>query len=439
MQSPYNSSFILSKKNGTVLRDHPEVETMAKLFKTFKVDPVIARQLPEKFDGRSVWENYLAQPSYIDDCASDWVQIVADVMRDRFMLMTLTYIDRVLSATEIYYCDSSLKRPVFTPGVKSQENIDITNVCGGYSVFNALKFASINGFTDNHCFNNEEISELKFQLPNSSTNLSDFQSKNKCSELSSDSCVDKKHAKRVFRIKGVVMVDSDEASIKADIFKMGPSIGGMLLYDDLRDSFDTKEVYQGPSSSAKLLGGVSVRIVGWGITDVDKDKPDKPRDKYWICAMPWSIRWGNGGFFKIKMGVTECMLENNVMSPVIDLLGVPFEPIEYSLPDDWSKARTNIDQDVNTYYPNKTIELIKQNKLVGYTDPLIDNFEEDLPDYKKYFAGDIDLYISEFSYDNKYEYQRLMMLRKYGFIFTLLISPLIGILLVKYLLKKKII
>jgi hypothetical protein len=139
------------------------------------------------------------------------------------------------------------------------------------------------------------------------------------------------------------------------------------------------------------------------------------------------------------MGVTECMLENNVMSPVIDLLGVPFEPIEYSLPDDWSKARTNIDQDVNTYYPNKTIELIKQNKLVGYTDPLIDNFEEDLPDYKKYFAGDIDLYISEFSYDNKYEYQRLMMLRKYGFIFTLLISPLIGILLVKYLLKKKII
>jgi len=438
MQSA-TKGFILSKKNGTVLRDHPEVEAKAKMFKTFKVDPSIARQLPEKFDGRNVWENYLAQPSYIDDCASDWVQVVADVMRDRFMLMTLTYIDRILSANEIYYCDSSLKRPVFTPGVKSQENLDITNLCGGYSIYDAMKFATINGFTDNHCFNNEEISELKFQLPNTSKDITEFQQKNKCSELSTDVCVDKKHAKRIFRLKGAVTVDSDESSIKADIFKMGPSIGGMLLYDDLRDTFDTKEVYKGPSANAKLLGGVSVRILGWGMTDVDKDKPEKEIDRYWICSMPWSIRWGNGGFFKIKMGVKECMLEQNVVSPVIDLLGVPFEPIEYTLPDSWAKERKNLDLDVNTYYPNKTVELIKQNKIIGYTDPLIDNFQDDLPDYKKYFAGDIDLYISEFSYDNKYEYEKLVALRKYGFIFVLLISPFIGIYIVKYLLKKKII
>jgi hypothetical protein len=433
-----SNGFILSKKNGTVLRDHPEVEEKAKMFKVFKLDSSISR-LPEKFDGRDTWENYLAQPSYIDECASDWVQVVSDVMRDRFMLMTLTNIDRVLSANEIYYCDSSLKRPVNTPGVKSQENLDISNICGGYSVYDALKFATITGFTDNNCFNNEELVEYKFQLPNNTSDLSNFQQTNKCSDITSDSCIDKKHAKRIFRLKGAVTVSPDEASIKADIFKMGPSISGMLLYDDLRDTFNTKNVYTGPSSSAKLLGGVSVRIVGWGKTDPDKENPDKPLENYWICNMPWSIRWGNGGFFKIKMGVKECMLEDNVVSPVIDLLGVPFEPIEYTLPDSWAKERKDINQDVNTYYPNKTLELIKQNKIVGYTDPFVDNFDEDLPDYKQYFAGDIDLYISEFSYDNKYEYQRLLMLRKFGFIFVLLISPFIGIFLVKYLSKKKLI
>jgi len=360
-------------------------------------------------------------------------------MRDRFMLMTLTNIDRVLSANEIYYCDSSLTRPTNIAGIQSQQNLDLSNLCGGYSVYDALKFATITGFTDNNCFNNEELVEYKFQLPNSSSDLPSFQQSNKCSNITSDACIDKKHAKRIFRLKGVATVASDESSIKADIFKMGPSISGMLLYDDLRDTFDTKDVYMGPSSKAKPLGGVSVRIVGWGKTDPDKNNPDSPREKYWICCLPWSIRWGNGGFFKMKMGVKECMLENNVVSPIIDLLGVPFEPIEYTLPDSWAKERKNIEQDVNTYYPNKTLELIKDRKIVGYTDRLIDNFDQDLPDYTKYFAGDIDLYISGFSYDNKYEYYRHTLIRKYGFIFVLLISPFIGIFMVRYLKKKKLI
>ena len=432
------AGFIISKKNGTVLRDHPEVDEKAKMFKVFKINPDIP-PLPENFDGRDIWENYLTQPSYIDDCSSDWVQVVADVMRDRFILTTLTNIDRILSANEIYYCDSSLTRPSNIPGVKSQQNLDLSNLCGGYSVYDALKFATITGFTDNNCFNNEELIEHKFQLPTSSSSLPSFQQSNKCSNITSDVCVDKKHAKRIFRLKGAVTVASDESSIKADIFKMGPSISGMILYDDLRDTFDTNDVYTGPSSNAKSLGGVSVRIVGWGKTEPNKNKPDAPIEKYWICCLPWSIRWGNGGFFKMKMGVQECMLENNVVSPVIDLLGVPFEPIEYTLPDSWVKDRKNLDQDVNTYYPNKTLELIQENKIVGYTHNLIDDFDEDLPDYKKYFAGDIDLYISGFSYDNKYEHYIQNLLRTYGFIFVLLISPFIGIYMVRYLKKKKLI
>ena len=81
----------------------------------------------------------------------------------------------------------------------------------------------------------------------------------------------------------------------------------------------------------------------------------------------------------------------------------------------------------------------QENKIVGYTHNLIDDFDEDLPDYKKYFAGDIDLYISGFSYDNKYEHYIQNLLRTYGFIFVLLISPFIGIYMVRYLKKKKLI
>lgn len=83
------------------------------------------------------------------------------------------------------------------------------------------------------------------------------------------------------------------------IMTTGPLAVAFTVYED----FPTYKsgVYHHVSGSA--LGGHAVEMVGWGVENgVD----------YWLIKNSWNNMWGDGGFFKIKRGVNECGIEDDV-------------------------------------------------------------------------------------------------------------------------------
>jgi len=79
----------------------------------------------------------------------------------------------------------------------------------------------------------------------------------------------------------------------------GPLAVAFTVYADFPTY--TSGVYTHTEGSA--LGGHAVAMLGWG-TENGKD--------YWLIKNSWSAKWGDAGFFKIKRGVDECGIEDDV-------------------------------------------------------------------------------------------------------------------------------
>jgi cathepsin B len=368
-----------NKLNGTLLRDHPDVEKLAALFPVYKKENTT--NIPDSFDGRYVWRDFINEPDFLGDCANDWALSLVTVMSDRFMLLTLNQINTLFSSTGLLYCDPRSKPIKFIePPPLSQKGL-VQTTCCGHSIYDAAIYAYIFGVTEASCFSKIELLRNKFELPTrkdpSSYKCEDLIGKNR------EHCLDKTVARRVFRLKALVNVSKDSSSIKADIYRFGPSVAGMILYDDFRDVFNGNGIYMGPKEGAKSLGGCSIRLVGWG----NENGVD-----YWIASMNWSQTWGIRGYFKIKQYIPGCMLEDNVVSPIVDLLGTQFNPnMNFTPPEEWLKLRSQIVVDPKTFYPIETLNQIKAGVLQGDLGRLIDNVE-DLPKYSNFLAGNVDIY-----------------------------------------------
>jgi len=98
-------------------------------------------------------------------------------------------------------------------------------------------------------------------------------------------------AKSAYNINGV-------ANMQADIQAKGTITVSFDVYAD----FLTYKSGVYTHVSGALLGGHSVRIIGWGTATQGGD--------YWLVANSWNQYWGNGGTFKIARGVDECGIED---------------------------------------------------------------------------------------------------------------------------------
>ena len=407
------------KSYGTVLRDHPDVDRIAREFYTFKINPsdtISANKIPKKtalslnlnvekisinelipksFRGHHVWANYITLPEYLEDCGDDWALSVCHCISDRYSIFSLGQIQTSVNSNEILYC-GNLERPQYMPSVKSQSKLDLKNICVGYSVYDSAKYIYQHGISEASCFNRRDIEkrgfkklteygdhrQLKTDIPTCDTLLGQ--------QL--EHCTDVKLPRRVFRILGFINIDGDGAdgnysTIKYEIYRYGPVVAGFLMFRDFIDNYDGTTIYMGPPPSSEFLGGHSVRILGWG------------RDNninFWILSNNWSTSWGEGGYFRMKMGIPECQLENNVVAPIVNLshMNYTYEPAEVlQVPDDLRDKNPPI-LIRETFYSPYTTQLIRDGKLEGDLEPLI--YKDFKIDSESFWAGDIDFYVKNY-------------------------------------------
>lgn len=390
------------KSFGTILRDHPDVEKMAEQLYTFAIKDEKVRELPKEytsrvvpnqFRGDEVWQDFIFLPQYLGDCGNGWADSVVNVIADRFNIYSINQIYSILSSTEILYCNT-LKKPPQLPNIKSQTALNPENPCTGFSVYDALEYIFQHGISESTCFSQSELIDHDYKT------LDDFSSYTKFKDRYPDckailgpeyqSCVDRKRARRIFKIRGAINVARDEGfrSIKYQIYRFGPVIGSFLLYDDFLKPYNGTTIYTGPSKSSQPLAGHSIEILGWGVDS-------KTGIEFWVCSNNWSTKWGNNGYFKIKVGIPECMLEDNIVAPLIDIPTFDWDkfPEYLKIPQSW-QTTTSPKTDPDNFYALDTIPLIRESRLIGDLAPLIQD-KSAIPRTDIFWACDIDIYLEQ--------------------------------------------
>ena len=391
-------------KFGSLLKDHPDVLKQSHLYPSINPymwwnnDNLPYKNIPETFDGRSAWETYIQFPSD-QQCSDSWAIVATDILADRYTIATVGQINLFLSSSEVVSC-IGIPPHEKIDGIDSAIGLDYKDACQGYSIYDAWEYMYESGVSETNCFSDKKLAKLDFPLP---YNIS-YPEKikvygNNCSNVEGNQlfCLTTKDnkpiarrtffANSIFNVTGKTLKETI-INIKYELLRFGPVAGGFIIYENFIDEYDGKTVYE--KVKGKPLGGHYVSIIGW-----DKDN--------WICRNSWGTQWGKLGFFYMKMGIVECKLEENIsgVSPFYHYLrgeqrivddgywngkNVDLTNMKLFNPELWSKRDIfNIDYD--TFYPKKSIELIKKGELYGDLLPLITN-PNDLPNSTFYWAKD---------------------------------------------------
>lgn len=149
--------------------------------------------------------------------------------------------------------------------------------CGGWYLDDTAEFLKNTGSTDELCF-----LYVAQDRP--------------CSERCPD------WESRIERISGWSWVGGTPGLATVDEIKQelekGPLFGSMAIYSDFL--YYTGGVYEHVSGG--LEGYHAIAIVGWDDTN-----------QCWICKNSWGTDWGESGWFRIKMGTNESLIEEETI------------------------------------------------------------------------------------------------------------------------------
>lgn len=371
-------------------------------------------ELPKQFNGVEIWKKYLSPITNQGSCGNCWAHASSSALADRFAILSLGKIKFNPSPYELTVCSNDFQTSDIQKVWKNESELQKMDKrmhdnrsCNGNNLYDTAASLFTDGITDSECFPN------KFNVNNSTVDIGKIEDPSNlpyCYNVTGielDTCSDGKTPMRKYRCKTAYLAckDSDSDDIKEkkimyDLYKYGPIIVGIMLFPDFVYDYDGKTIYTHPDKSGGELGGHAVRVVGWGEETVNGELI-----KYWWVANSWGTDWGMNGYFRMKRGIKECQLEENIMSVIPEFPGMTIDDpnLEAVESDKDKEVRefTGHFLDKLTGYYNTSIEKIKNCTLRGKLYPYIDsNFVPSLPVYKEFFAGKVNEYISSKNIDN---------------------------------------
>lgn len=379
----------IQKSFGTVLRDHPQVKAISNKFQTASTYKNF-KQLPKIFDGRQVWRAYLTGIRDQKNCGNCWAQSVAGMLSDRFAIQSLNQIHIFLSAYEMTICESVLTQtPYYDPNSESQANLSAhtSKACSGNTIYSSLNFTYSYGTVNYTCISQKYLIEKGIIVEGEYRTPTDIPD---CSTIIGkryDTCLDDRTAVRFYRSVGSYNIDNNELAIKQDIYRFGPCVSGFIVFENFLSGYDGKTVYTGPPPNSTSQGGHAIKIIGWGEELINNELI-----KYWWIENSWGPNWGLGGYFKMKIGIKECKLEENMAGCIPDIYGmkIAVPSTTYIQDQDAIQARADFKLDAKTGYTYSAIEKIKNGELEGSLEPLVN--VSMLPDFSQISAGEVPTY-----------------------------------------------
>ncbi|XP_063226798.1 uncharacterized peptidase C1-like protein F26E4.3 [Bacillus rossius redtenbacheri] len=244
-----------------------------------------ASRLPRSFDARSQWRGQLQGVSDQGWCGASWALSMADVVSDRFAIMSEGKELVRLSAQQLLSCS------------RGQRGCE-----GGY-LDRAWMFLWKYGLVNEECYPyGARGSNLgNCRLPKKV----DLHSSCRHAGPRGPHVPERRtpyHTGPAYRISG-------EKDIMHEIMVSGPVQATMKVYQDF---FSYRAgVYQNSHvDDGQRTGYHSVRILGWGEETLDSGE----LVKYWLAANSWGPLWGEGGYFRIRRGNNECEVEDFVLA-----------------------------------------------------------------------------------------------------------------------------
>lgn len=372
----------LTKTFGTFLRNNYTVNLKASKYHAVIKKDKLLKDLPPSFNPIEKWGDYLSPIYDQKECGNCWAVASVTCLADRFSLLSLGQNKPLLSVPQVTICDG-----VISSKVKIDENnrgevnmkAHSSQACTGNTIYNAVEYLYMYGAVERECFSKELLKQRGFDVD---TQLGDDPSIIPyCSQILGvewDKCIDMRTPARFFRSIVSYNIGSDVEEIKNEIFHWGPVITGMIIYTNFLNKYDGISIYMGPEKGDMVEGGHSVKIVGWGVeNDI----------KFWWVANSWGAYWGRSGYFKMKMNISECQLEKNVVAFIPDIPTFKLSFLDYTQIDtDFNKnERIWFNVDNNTGYKFNQIKFMKNNGVDVV--PLFDVSK--LPDYSNFYAGRI--------------------------------------------------
>lgn len=353
-------SILTTKSFGTILKDNQTVKKISLEFPTLTGEMLKDVLVPTIFDGRDYWFDYLPPVSQMYDCGRGWLFAAVECLSARYNIFTPNQRNVLLTSVEPIFCKYDEIRENI-PQTQGDSSIveNTCKVCSG-SVYGAMKYLYTYGAPMISCVIYEDIfanqTKLKPACKFSETEI--FEECDKIFLNDRTTCPTSKKAIHRFRCSTFANVENNTETIMKEIYKNGPVITSYLVHDDFVNEYDGKTLYRGPKKDAKLIGGHTGKIVGWGV---------EGGVKYWLVSNSWSQQWGIDGYFKMERGINACQIEDNVVTLYPDFaLNYSIYPAGLDIKDSTlNNLRKSLNINPLNYYEERVIKLIKDGKIQG--------------------------------------------------------------------------